>query len=538
MFSQLHFVRLRSAERALRDGRLEDALRIATAADLRNEQRANQVLAELSRRFLDLAREHFHADRFEDALVCMERAAATGELVDEIQELRQHVMTVAGALRDRDRTRQEQLGAALRRANQGSLAAGRRLLDGIGGRDAEAEAWRHRLDERAHECRDLLQQVERHLAADQLPAALERLKRARSLDTREPELIRLEALVTERIVNQVADDAREGKLRRAAEGLALLAGSASRHPLLEELREVLHAAQEAAQHVEASRYADARRCTMILHRLLPDAPWVSEALELLRELEDRRTSLLAGPLGQRLSRVPAFASVRPGGGTPELAGARNRNLDETLAVGAAAGGGQTDRLLLHVDGGGSYLILPGDRATIGRAVAQRPADIPIFSDLAEQHAVVHRVEDDYFLISSREVEVGGRKTRHHLLCDGQRVVLGKKAKFTFRVPDPKSATATLELSDTTKMPNDVRRVVLFRHHAIIGTGPGAHLNCRHAATPLVLYERGGSLYLRQRSDGHVDGAPVAVELDRPTDLGGVRLVLQRWRDRPAAGLSA
>ena len=258
--------------------------------------------------------------------------------------------------------------------------------------------------------------------------------------------------------------------------------------------------------------------------------------EQLRQLDELQTALFAGPLGDRV--VIQAAAI---GGeasrdlqvarTPARVEARGSGLDDTVAlpVRIDVAGGVPERLLLLVDGGGSYLILRGGQASMGRAASEHPADVPIFSDVAERHANVARVDDDYFLFGVKEVEVGGNKTKHQLLRDGDRVVLGKKAKFTFRLPSRKSPSAVLELSDTTKMPNDVRRVVLFHQHATVGNGPTAHILCRHAGTPLVVFERNGQLWIRRQSDGHVDTEAKPLRLGEPVEIGGVSLVLETWK---------
>jgi hypothetical protein len=136
------------------------------------------------------------------------------------------------------------------------------------------------------------------------------------------------------------------------------------------------------------------------------------------------------------------------------------------------------------------------------------------------------VDDDYFLFSTRDAEINGRKAQQSLLRDGDRVVLGKKAKFTFRLPSRKTTTAVLELSDTTKMANDVRRVVLFQSLATIANGPTAHICCRHAGPTLILFERNGGMWIRAKSDGHVDTDAKPLPLGEPVEIGGVSLVLR------------
>ena len=206
------------------------------------------------------------------------------------------------------------------------------------------------------------------------------------------------------------------------------------------------------------------------------------------------------------------------------------SLDDTVALPALpkGEGRLPDSLLLLVEGGGSYLVLRCPQASIGRVVSSHPADVPIYSDVAERQANITRVEEDYFLFGVKEVEVAGRKTRHQLLRDGDRIVLGRKAKMTFRLPSRKSPTGVLDMSDTTKMPNDVRRVILFNENAIVGASANAHIRCPHVGTSAVLFERHGELWMRLKNDGHVDTEPVRLALGEPIEIAGVSLVLKPW----------
>ena len=190
-----------------------------------------------------------------------------------------------------------------------------------------------------------------------------------------------------------------------------------------------------------------------------------------------------------------------------------------------------DALLLLIDGGGSFLLHRGNRISLGRAATQRPADVPIFSDLSERHAEIARVEDDYFLFASKEVEVGGRKTRHQLLRDGDRVVLGRRAKFTFRLPSRRSGSAVLEMSDSTRLPNDVRRVVLLRQTATIGFGRSVHVSCSGVDRELLLFERAGRLWIRaqNRAEAGADARPISI--GQPVESAGVSLVIEPWQIR-------
>jgi hypothetical protein len=261
---------------------------------------------------------------------------------------------------------------------------------------------------------------------------------------------------------------------------------------------------------------------MALARILTGAKWVKHVLAQLRQVDDVQTTLLAGPLGESIGSSHSRQMSPPH--------KRATSLDDTVAMAYKPGAaGLPERLLLLVDGGGSYLLLRGSRASIGRAAAAGPADVALFSDLAERHAEIARFEEDYFIVSAKDIEVGGRSTKHQLLKDGDRIVLGRRGKMSFRLPSRRSATAALDLSDTTKMPNDVRRVLLFHQHAMIGNGRDAHVYCRHAGSPLVLFERNGELWVRAKNNGHVDTDATPLKIGEPIEVNGVSMVIEPWR---------
>jgi tetratricopeptide (TPR) repeat protein len=523
MFRQLVFVRLKAAEKALKDGRLDEAYRLATTSDLREHRRARAVLEKLAGQFLDRARMHYRADRCEEALRDLDKAAAAGLKLEEIAELRAQVLAVAAELRRKEQSRYRRLQTAAKRAEQGSLQAGRRILEEASEQDHAARELREHFGRRAKDAMDAIEQAQQHIKNGQWAAAAERIKRAKSLDKNNKRLAQIEDQLCDLVVDAALQAIMEGRLSRASNELACLADLGERLPAKRELSDLLTVAQKAGDALAAHNYTEARRHVMALSRLLPKAKWVREATDQLKRLEDLRTNLCAGPLGERMDstvkekRIPAQVP----------------SLDDTVALPdrPTPTAGLVDRLLLLVDGGGSYLILRSDQAAIGRVVATNPAEVPIFSDLGERHACINRAGEDYFLVSEKEVAIAGRKTRHHLLRNGERVVLGRKAKFTFRIPSRKSTTAILELSDTTKMPNDVRRVVLFKHHATVGSGPTSHILCRHASPPLVLFERDGALWIRQKNDGHVDAAAQKLNIGEPVEIGGASLVLEPWRVR-------
>ena len=527
MFSQLVFVRLKAAEKALGDDRLDEAYRLATAPDLRDHPRARAVLTMLTDRFIERARAHFRSDRFAEALADLGRAEVGGARKDEIAELRSHVQTVAAEVERMLASQRERVEHAKRRIEGGSLAAGRKLLEEAGENDQAARRLMRQVAKRAEEVSDIVDQAEKLIEQGRLAAAAERISRAKSLDAHDQRISGVEDLLCRKVLEAARAALVSGRLSRASDELACLGNLGRSLPARRELTDLLGIALDAARSLRDGRYGEARRQAMSLGRLLPEASWIEQAVEQMRQIDDVQAALAAGPLGERIE-LPAEA---------DRTTTRPASRDETVGIpGRARGKGDLpDRLLLLVDGGGSYLLLRGDQASIGRVACDDPPDVAIFSDLAQRHADLARVDDDYFLRAGREVEVAGRKTRQQLLRDGDRVHLGRKAKFTFRLPSRTSSTAVLDLSDTTKMPNDVRRVILLHQHATIGQGPHAHIRCVHAGSPLVLFERNGTLWLRARNNGHVDTEAVQLRLGEAVEVHGISLALEPWRIRAFSG---
>ena len=524
MFSQLVYVRLRAAEKALRDGRLDEAFRLAMAPDLREHHRGKSVLASLTEQFLARAREHYRADRCAEALMDLDRAEAGAVMPEAIAELRAQVQTVAAELKRQEAAKHDRVEAARRRIEGGSLAAGRRILEQAGEHDHAAKELKQAADHRADDALELARQADKLAAQGQLAAAAERIRRAKALDTHQDAVVSAETRLCTTVLDRARAAIVEGRIGRAADELECLGKLGDKSPAGRELFDVLALARQAGDAVRTNRYAEARRHVMSLQRLLPKARWLDGAVGCLRKLEELHTEMLAGPLGEAGDATMPY--VKATAGEPAA-------LDETVALpkAGAAVGSAADRLLLLVDDGGSFLLLRGAQVSIGRSASTSPADIPVVSDIAERQANVSRVDDGYFLFSAKDVEVGGRPTKHQLLRDGDRIVLGRKAKFTFRCPSRQSTTAVLEASETTKLPHDVRRVVLFDRHATMGRGPTVHVPCRHAGTTLILFERDGSLWVRAKNDGHVDTAAQELKLGEPMELAGASFVLERWPSR-------
>src|SRR3990172_3937085 len=164
MFGRLFNSRLKAAENALNEGRLDEAYRLGIQPDLREHRRGAAVLAALTEKFVERARGFYREDRFRDAMLDLDRAEAGGVMKKEIAELRGYVQTVAAEHERHEDSRRQRLDAAVKRIEGGSVAAGRNMLERVAAEDRNAHEIRRKAEERAADAKQMAEHAERLLA--------------------------------------------------------------------------------------------------------------------------------------------------------------------------------------------------------------------------------------------------------------------------------------------------------------------------------------------------------------------------------------
>ncbi len=527
MFSRLLVVRLKAAEKALKDGRLDEAYRLARSEDLRRHRHGQALLTQLTDKFIERARAHFADERFAEALGDLDKAEAAGGGSDRVAELRKNITIVENEVQRVDQARRQRLEDAKQRVDAGSLAAGRRILADASEHDHDAQQLERDIASRERQAADGFAEVEALMKDKQYAAAIKRFKKVAALSPTSAQAATLESALCSHVVAAARSALESGRINRAAEELATLGDLGRNAGERRDLEDILEVAKRASAAIDAKDFDVARQQVLRLQGLCPKVGWVNKAAGQLEKLDDVLTTLLSGPLSERAAGTNHATATAPARPTPRR---RRVDLNETVVLSdrATRSSGLPDRLLMLVDGGGSYLLLRKDRISLGRAMTANTADVPIRSDLAERHAEIARNDDDYFLFAPRNVDVDGRPTRHHLLRHGNRVSLSRNARFTFRMPHRQSSSSVLELSGSTKMPNDVRRIVLFRDTAMIGFGKSVHVLCNSAVHDLILFERGGRLWIRPQRNGRIDTEASPVELGKQVELLNVSFIIEPW----------
>ncbi len=518
MLGGLVSARIKAAEKALEVGRIDEAFRLATAPDLAHHVRVQKLMAHVAKALFARAEAHFAAERYHEAGADLDRAQQAGGSAPRISDFREIIANASQDRRRQEHERRARVDAAQARIADGSLRAARDILDRDGESDDQTEALRARVEQQAGRAAALYEEAHRYATEGYWAAARERFRDGRRLHPKAPEAVRLEKQLVTHGVDQALKALREGRLDLAIDELSALHGIGDGHTAKRDVTAILDQMRRASRMLASSDYDAARQALLSAQQLLPKAGWIKSACEDLKHVDDRLTRVHAGPLGHVDPATP--------GKSEQAAG----STDLACSAGRPTTGGLPQRILAWVDGAGSFLILRQDRATIGRAATQVPADIPLVSDLSERHAEIRRVEDDYFMYATREVNVGGEDVRQALLQDNDRIILGNRARLMFKLPSRKTTSAIIDLAGSSRLPNDVRRVILFDRLATISRASRAHIVAPTAAEGLVLFERDGKLWLRHQAAA-ANETPVEIVMDRPVEMAGVSLVFEEWKTK-------
>lgn len=526
MLGQWLFVRLRAAERALDEGRIDEAYACAVQPDIRGHRGGRKLIEKLQRPLMARARLHLQAGRYQDALNDLDKLELLGCSSSEIDELRDRARNLLRQHRADAGERRAAVEKAEQNLRAGRLDTGRLHIEKIddprqrGKLREELDIRLQRSDELLGEAAEALKRGDVLNAAQVWQDAVQRHGRTRQSeafgDTLSPKLR-----------DAIAAWLHEGRIERLLAARPAVDALHNVEGDLAEAQRIIAFVSRAVRQLGARDYRGLRESLLRLRGTQRKLPWVDDALAAVQRLEDASAILLASPLGLFASHAESAPTVAAGSeDAPQAAASDSAPPDDD----AAALGCQA--LLMLVDGVGSALVLAGDRLRIGR-VGNRDVDIPVPAEIQSHHADLLRDGEDYFLVAHGPVEVNHRVVRRTLLRDGDRIRLGSNAKLEFRRPSRKSATAVLRVSHRCRLPQDVSEVVLFRDTCLIGPQPNCHLRLRDGDSQIVVFDRGGVLHARlATSAGGRMGDVKALRLHETGQFGDIRVTVMPYDQGP------
>lgn len=519
-------LRIKQAEVALADGRLEEACELVQAMDLRSHRKGQELVSQLVAAFVKRGQEHLAAGRCQQAFADAQRAFKLGGNRPEISQLQ---TAVASALMDRQNLQHRKADAAAaarQRLNDGQITMAQNLLAGANPDGGQEVPLLREAAERRGSAETALTQARDALDREDLDAAIRLLLDAKGLHGSNVQVAELATRVVGLVTHEVRETIDQGRLDRAQGWIQRLVPLSGRTMDVQELGRVLEQCRLAGQCVQTGRSGEAERILRQLAAILPEAKWLKGAIEAAGQAATALEHLRTGPLGL-IVLLPDALAERQGPAMPDTS--RQQVTVKLNGRDAAQSMGLPERFMLHVDGIGSYLVARGRSVTIGPARSTDSPDVPLLAEAGVAAVTIERADEDYFLRSKETVFVNEHAATKRLLADGDQVALSARCRMKFSVPNAASTSAVLQLSGTRLPRTDARRVILLDRELIIGPGAASHVRADMLAEPVVLYVRDGHLCCRAKepvmAGEQVLEGPAGLPMATSIRIGSVSLVV-------------
>lgn len=498
-------LRIRRAETALADGRLDEAFTIAQAPDLQAHYKGQKLIGRLARALADRAREHLTAGRLAQAGVDCEKAVRLGGSLPEIEQLRSALNLALAAHQRMERHRGDALAAARDHVANGRLSLGEGMLENAGDDSTRVLSLKDEVAGRRARVEAAVARTRDALDREDWAAAGVALAEARQCHPNDPRCCELAVLVARTVSQRAAIAVDAGRLDLAEAILQPVRRACAEAIEVRELGRFLDQCREAFASVTNGQPRLAAEIFRRLGTMRPGAAWIAPALQQAQQAAESLEGLRGGPLGllDVRGRTSGVSDQTTLAATPAAPTRPHRSPEP-----AAPNGGLPGRLLFHVDGVGSFLVLRDRRVTIGAAGSSRRPEVGLLAESGMPAVTIERMEDDYFVTSEGGLKVNDAAVQRKLLGNGDRIALSPRACARFTLPNAASTSAVLHLAGTRMPGCDARQVVLLDRELIMGPGASAHVRADNLASPAVVHVRDGRIFCRAKDEVLVNDRPM------------------------------
>ncbi len=529
-------LRLRQAETAFAEGRLNEAARLAEQAGVRDHREGQLLLTKIVDAFVERGREHLNAGRLNDAVVdCGEARKLAGEQ-SAVAQLAADVDLANRDWQLRTKRKLQAAAEASREIARGELDLGAKLLAEFLADGPSVGSVAGRINEQINVSRERVEaataRARREVEAGHTRESVSAILDLQKLSPSHPELIDLIDQVTSPVVSQLWFEVEAARLDRVEALVASVRPLIDFDPELTEVCRAIDSAVAVNKLLDASRFNDAYLQLRKLAPLLGNVAWLNELASKAKQAADLAVEIRSSPLSL-LGCATSHSSTNRGASRLE----NQPSFSPSAAQASLPPALLPERLILQIDGVGSALLLRQEKVSVGATGRAGSCDVTLTGFPGSGSLTIERAAGRYTLLSenNEEVVVNERRCQERSLSDGDSVRVGKRCRFKFRRPTSDVPSAVLELTGTRLSRPDIRSVVLFDETLVIGPGQSSHLMARNLEQPLILFVRDGVFHVRsglpnraQRfaADGSPQGAkPLA--LDTPVEIGGTRVTILR-----------
>jgi len=540
-------LRIRQAECALADGRLDEAYEVAQAEDIRRHHHGQRLIGRLARAMIQRGQENLAAHRFQPALADCNKAEKLGGTLPEVAQLRAAICDAI--VKDQQAHQQEALRVAQAKQHieDGWLSVGGRILEEAPAGDGRVDLVRQELAAARFQTEDAVAKAQQALQQGDIEEAIHIAQGARIEQCKGGKAGDLLRQIRGQAIQCVRADIEQGRIDRAASFLQRLLPLGKNGTEVAELTEALAWCRQAAQYVTAGKPGAALPLLRKVKAICPSARWLDGAISDAKRAAEAYEELDAGPLGLSMTDAPQSGGRRATGGNVKAEGLgdgcvagfqpaiRGRDALDTGFDDATRRNPQSGELplkfVVQVDGVGSFLVFRDARVTVGPISSSARPMVSVIADPNTPVVMIERIDGDYFIRSQTPIEVNGQSATERLLADGDRIVLSPRCSIRFHLPNPASTTALLTVSGARLHRPDIKQLILMDRDILIGPYANDHIRTEQVKEPVALFAQNGRLLCRAKEsilvDGHSFDPNVGLAMDKRVEIGKVSMVVAR-----------
>ncbi len=541
-------LRLKQAETAVADGRLDEAFEIVRSEQIRQHRRGQKLIGRLARAFAKRGRENLDAERIQLALNDCNKAEKLAGNIDEVAKLRSAICSQMEQKRLRDQHRSLNLAQAKRNIQDGWISAGQQILDEADKSDSQAGIVVQQANLARLQLNEVISKVEQALQKDDLENALDIIQQAGITDNKNEKVLDLIFRMKNSAIEKIRTNLDNGRIDLARSLFKKVLPVAHDTSEISELGFAIEQCQKAAEFLAAGQPREAVSLLRKVKVICPSAKWLDSVTEQSKKAAELLDELAAGPLGLEMSsnvmmgnnlnggdkqfrkKVSAESPTAPG--IPNIS--NNKKIEWALAHAKNERAGLSSEFVMQIDGIGSFLVLRENRVTIGPVSSSARPVIGLMANPNLPVATIERVEDDYFIRSSSQISINGTVVTDKLLVDGDKIAFSPRCSMRFLVPNPASTTAILLLSGTRLGRADIREVILMDRDILIGPGKGNHIPVEFLNEAVTMYTHNGRLLSKAKEKVLVDDVPISdsegIPIDKQIRIGQISFVLTKIKD--------
>jgi tetratricopeptide (TPR) repeat protein len=527
-------LRIKQAETALADGRLDEAFEIVRSEHVRNHYRGQKLISRLSAALVKRGRDNFDAERIQDALADCSKAEKLAGNTDEVANLRSDICSRMEQKRLREQHCSLNLAQAKRNIQAGWISAGEKILEQTDEDSSRAGIVIQQANLARIQIDEVIAKSQQALQKGDLENAVEIIRQAGIADNKNEKVIEMIFKIKTAAIEKIRNDFDNGRVDLARSMWEKMLPIANGTSDMSELGMVFNYCRKASECLACHKPRESVSLLKKIKVICPNAGWLNSAIEQSLKAADILDELAASPLGLEMD-----SDSKENDGLYGKPVKRTVSHDEPTSPGIpnkVSGNPHKEfslssKFVMHVDGIGGFLVLRENKVTIGPVSSSVQPMVGLMADPNLPVAAIERIDDDYFIRSSSPIHVNNVAVTDKLLADGDHIALSARCSMKFHIPNPASATAVLQLSGSRLGRADIRQVILMDRDILIGQNRGNHIQAESLEETITLFAQNERLLCKAREKVFVKDAPInpseGIPVDKQVRIGQISFVITK-----------